>query len=261
MMDNLVKVKVHAPSGTIILQRPEKRNALSRLMMLQIQQAFDDLHQERKVRAVILTGAGTAFCAGIDLAEIHATLGTTDVLEQWYRDTMQLKELLETMLRFPKPIIAAVNGPAVGAGAGLVLASDIVLGTPPAQFGLPEARRGLVAGIVSPLLSFRVGAGYAANLLLTAQLVSAQDALQRGIYHQLVPFDQAWAAAHEIACQCARSSSESIQLTKRMLNETIGEHLSTLLNAGAAVAATARTTEAAEEGLAAFVEKREPQWK
>ena len=101
-----------------------------------------------------------------------------------------------------------MNGPAVGAGAGLVLASDIVLGTPPAQFGLPEPRRGLVAGIVSPLLSFRVGAGYAANLLLTAQLVSAQDALQRGIYHQLVPFDQAWAAAHELACQCARSSSE-----------------------------------------------------
>ena len=80
MMDNLVKVKEHAPSGTIILQRPEKRNALSRLMMLQIQQAFDDLHQERKVRAVILTGAGTAFCAGIDLAEIHATVGTADVL-------------------------------------------------------------------------------------------------------------------------------------------------------------------------------------
>ncbi|MHB8973162.1 MAG: enoyl-CoA hydratase/isomerase family protein [Pirellulaceae bacterium] len=260
-MDNQVKVKVHAPSGTIILQRPEKRNALSRLMMLQLQQAFEDLHQERKVRAVILTGAGTAFCAGLDLTEIHATLGTVDALQQWHRDALQLKELIETMLRFPKPIIAAVNGPAVGAGAGLVLASDIVLGTSAAQFGLPEPRHGLVAGIVSPLLSFRVGAGYAANLLLTAHLVSAQEALQRGIYHQLVPFERAWAVAHELACQCALSASEAIQLTKRMLNETIGEHLGTLLNAGAAAAATAQTTEAAEEGLAAFVEKRDPKWK
>ena len=85
--------------------------------------------------------------------------------------------------------------------------------------------------------------------------------MQRGIYHRIVPFDQAWAAAHEQAIQCAQSSPEAIQLTKRMLNETIGEHLSTLLNAGAAMAATAHTTEAAEEGLTAFVEKREPKWK
>jgi methylglutaconyl-CoA hydratase len=260
-MDNFVKVRVHAPSGTIILQHPEKRNAMSRLMMLQIQQAFDDLHQERRVRAVILTGAGTAFCAGVDLAEIHATLRAEDALEQWHRDSIQLKQLFETMLQFPKPIIAAVNGPALGAGAGLVLASDIVLGTPDARFGLPEPRRGLVAGIVSPLLTFRIGAGHAANLLLSAQLITAQDALQRGIYHQIVPFDHAWAAAHEQASQCAQSSPEAIQLTKRMLNETIGEHLGTLLSAGAAVAATAHTTQAAEEGLAAFLEKREPKWK
>ncbi len=260
VMDEFVKVRVHPPSGTIVLQRPEKRNALTRLMLLQVQQAFDDLHQERKVRAVILTGAGTAFCAGVDLAEVHATFSTEDALEQWHRDTLQLKRLFETMLQFPKPIIAAVNGPAVGPGAGLVLASDIVLGTPGAQFGLPEPKRGLVAGIVSPLLAFRVGAGQAANLLLSARLIDARQALERGIYHQLVPFDQVWAAAHDQAQQCAQSSPAAIQLTKRMLNETIGEHLGTLLSAGAAVSATAHTTEAAEEGLAAFLEKRDPKW-
>jgi methylglutaconyl-CoA hydratase len=260
-MDNLVKVRVHVPSGTIILQRPEKRNAMSRLMMLQVQQALEDLHQERRVRAVILTGAGTAFCAGVDLAEVHATLGAEDALEQWHRDSVQLKQLYQTMLEFPKPIIAAVNGPALGAGAGLVLASDIVLGTPDAAFGVPEPRCGLVAGVVAPLLAFRVGGGPAAQLLLSAQPIGAQDALQRGIYHRIVPFDHAWAAAHEQAGLCAQSAPEAIQLTKRMLNETIGEHLSTLLNAGAAMEATAHTTSAAEEGLAAFVEKRESNWK
>ncbi len=259
-MDRLVDIRVHAPSGTIILQRPTKRNALSRLMMLQVQQAFEDLHQERRVRAVILTGAGSAFCAGTDLAELEATIATDDAKEQWYRDTLQLKQLLETMLRFPKPIIAAVNGPALGVGAGLVLASDIVLGTPEARFGLPEPRHGLVAGLLSPLLAFRVGAGVAAQLLLTGATISATEAWQRGIYHQIVPFEQAWAAGHEQAQECARLSPEAVQLTKRMLNETVGEHLITLLNAGAAVSATAHTTEAAHEGLTAFVQKREPHW-
>ncbi len=260
-MENLVRVKVHAPSGTIILQRPEKRNALSRLMMVQLCQALDDLHQERQVRAVILTGAGTAFCSGLDLAEIHATLGTDDVLQQWHRDTLQLKELLETMLEFPKPIIAAVNGPALGVGAGLVLASDIVLGTPDAQFGVPEPRWGLVAGIVAPLLAFRAGGSVAAQLLLTAEPIMADECLRHGLYQQIVPFDQAWAAAHERAVQCARSAPEAIQLTKRMINETVGEHLRTLLSAGAAATATAFTTEASAEGLAAFIEKRAPKWK
>ena len=259
-MDTLVKIKVHGPSGTIIFQRPAKRNALSRLMMLQIKQALEDLHQERKVRAVVLTGAGDAFCAGIDLNEIHATYSAEDAQQQWHRDAVQYKDLLEVMLRYPKPIIAAVNGPAAAAGAGLVLASDIVVAAPQATFGLPEPRRGLVAGPIAPLLVFRVGGGPAAHLLLTGRMVDAQDAKALGIYHQIVTNNQVWAMAQEIAGQCAESSAEAIQLTKRMLNETIGEHLSLQLNTGAAVTATARTTEAAEEGVAAFLEKRAPNW-
>lgn len=259
-MNNHIRVEVHAPSGTIILERPDKRNALSRLMFLQLLRAFEDLHQQKNVRAVILTGAGAAFCAGADMAELHTTYGTDDVLEQWQRDSMQFRELVEYMLRFPKPIIAAVNGPAVGAGAGLVLASDIVLAAPQADFGFPEPRRGIVAGVSAPLLAFRAGGGRAAHLLLTGQLIDAAEAAQMGIYHRIVAQDMIWAAAHEEAQQCARSSAEALQMTKKVLNETIGEQLGMLLSAGAAVSATSRTTEAAEEGIKAFVEKREPQW-
>jgi methylglutaconyl-CoA hydratase len=259
-MDNTVRVKVVAPSGTIILDRPDKRNALSRLMFLQLLRAFEDLHQQKSVRAVVLTGAGHAFSAGVDIAEIHATYGTEDEFEQWQRDSMQYRELLEYMLRFPKPIIAAVNGPAVGAGAGLVLASDIVLASPEAQFGFPETRRGLVAGISAPLLAFRAGAGHAARLLLTGRLIDAAEAERMGIYHSVTRQDLIWAAAHEEAEQCARSSAEALQLTKKMLNETVGEHLNVLLSAGAAISATSRTTQAAEEGVRAFVQKRDPDW-
>src|SRR5687768_8649867 len=147
-----VLVKKNLPSGTIILNRPDKRNALSRQMLADIAQALDDLHQERKVRAVILTGAGTAFCAGMDLAEMQDTSQHDGAQAQWHSDAVQYRELIDKMLLFPKPIIAAVNGPVVAGGAGLMLASDIVIATPEAKFGLPEPRRGIVAGLVSPLL-------------------------------------------------------------------------------------------------------------
>lgn len=255
-----VTVKKNLPSGTIILNRPDKRNALSRQMLNDIAQALDDLHQERKVRAVILTGAGTAFCAGMDLAEMQATSQQPDAWEQWHHDAVQYRELIDKMLLFPKPIIAAVNGPAVAGGAGLMLASDIVIGTPEAKFGLPEPRRGIVAGLVSPLLVFRIGGSHAANLLLTARLIEPVEAQRIGLFHEVVKSDLVWARAQEIAGEIAKSAPEAIQLSKKMLNETIGEHLGTLLSAGAAASATARTTEAAREGLAAFLEKREPKW-
>jgi methylglutaconyl-CoA hydratase len=255
-----ILIKKNLPSGTIVLCRAEKRNALSRQMLADLAQALDDLHGERQVRAVILTGAGTAFCAGMDLAEMHATSQDPDARWQWHDDAVLYRELLDKMLVFPKPIIAAVNGPVVAGGAGLLLASDIVIGTPEAKFGLPEPRRGIVAGIVSPLLAFRIGGSLSANLLLTARMIDATEAHRIGLYHEIVPNDLVWARAQELAGEIAKSAPEALQLTKRMLNETIGEHLGTQLSAGAAVSATARTTEAAAEGLAAFLEKRDPKW-
>lgn len=256
----ILEVKVHLPSGTIILNRPEKRNALTRELLTELHQALTDLHQEKRVRAIILTGAGSAFCAGMDLAEMQETAKGEDAQQQWFHDAVQYQELLELMLRFPKPIIAAVNGPAVAGGVGLVLASDLVVGATSALLGLPEPRRGIVAGLVSPLLVFRTGAAHAARLLLGAENIDATEAHRIGLIHELVNHDAVWARAHALAVEVAKSSPEAIQLTKRMLNETIGEHLFTQLSAGAAASATARTTEAATEGLAAFLEKRAPKW-
>ena len=253
-------VKKNVPSGTIILNRPEKRNALSRRMLEDLTQAFDDLHQERRVRAVILTGAGSVFCAGMDLAEMQETASQPDALMQWHNDAVQYRELIDKMLQFPKPIIAAVNGPAVAGGAGLILASDLVVAAPEAKFGLPEPRRGIVAGMVAPLLIFRVGGAHAASLLLTARIIESSEAQRIGLYHEVVKGDLVWARSQEIASEIAHSAPEAIQLTKKLINETIGEHLETQLSAGAAASATARTTEAAREGLAAFLEKREPKW-
>jgi len=121
----LVRVNVHQHAGTIILNRPEKRNALSRALIAEISQAFDDLHQERRVRAVILTGAGPAFCAGMDLQEMQETSQQERPYDQWQHDAEIYQELLEKMLRFPKPIIAAVNGPAVAESDDFDLVNNI----------------------------------------------------------------------------------------------------------------------------------------
>lgn len=259
-MDGILKIRVQPPSGTIILNRPEKRNALSRMLMMQLSQAFDDLHQERNVRAVIVTGAGSAFCAGMDLDEMRETASEENPFPTWRHDAVAYKELLEKMLRFPKPIIAAVNGPVAAGGAGLVLACDLAIGCEQGKFGLPEPKRGLVAGIVAPLLYFRLGGSRAAHLLLTGNFIDALAAERFGLYMELAKYDLLWARAHAVCEEIAHCAPESLQLTKRMLNETIGEHLGTLLSAGAAASATARTTEAASEGLAAFLEKRKPKW-
>jgi methylglutaconyl-CoA hydratase len=257
---NLVKVHVHDHTGTLVLNRPDKRNALSRGLITDIAEALHDLHAQRGVRAVIVAASGPAFCAGMDLAEMQATSQEPDSMARWHDDAQVYRDLLETMLRFPKPLIAAVQGPALAGGLGLVLACDIVLAAPEATFGLPEPKRGLVAAVVAPLLAFRVGGGRAAYFLLTADTVGSEVAHRIGLVHELVKADQLWPRGQELVGEFAKSAPEALLMTKRMLNETIGENLTMQLAAGAALSATARTTEAAKEGLAAFLEKREPRW-
>ena len=259
-MPSHIKARVDPPCGTIIVDRPAKRNALSRQMVTDLRQAFSDLHQQKSIRGVILTGAGDTFSAGSDLTEMHNTLQADDPQPQWFEDAMNYRELLEEMLRFPMPIIAAVNGPALGHGAGLVLAADLVIASKNAAFGFPETRRGLVASCATPLLTFRLGGSRAANMLFTAELTDATAAQQLGLYRELVPHDFLWARARELIGVCAAGAQEAHALTKRTLNDTVGEQLSMWMTTGAAASATAKTTEAAAEGIKAFVEKREPNW-
>lgn len=255
-----VQLKKHVPSGTIILDRGDCCNALSRRMIADLKQAFSDFHQEQAVRAVILTGAGTSFCAGVDLREVQASRESDQAMAVWHQDVTDMRDLLQTMLRFPKPIIAAVNGAAAGLGAALMLACDVVIGSPEATVLFPEGRRGLAPGLVTPLLAFRVGAGMAANLLLTGRPIDSEESLRRGLIHECVAGDTLWARAHAIAEMCAASAPQSIQITKQLLNETVGDHLSTSMTSGAAATASARTTDSATEGVDAFLEKREPKW-
>lgn len=256
----MIRLQKAAPSGTLIIDAPATCNALSREMVQQLIDGLSDFHQDKSVRAIILTSTGSTFCSGVDLKQWHAHCKQRDAIELWQEVASELQDLVEAMLRLPKPILAAVDGPVLGFGLAMVLASDLVVTTPRAAFEVPSSRFGLVSGLSIPLAAFRLGASVAARLVLGGQRIDAKLAEQIGLSHQQVPSDQSWAAANQWASKIAESSAESIQLGKRLLNEMVGESLLMNLSSGSAVMATACSTESALEGLEAFVAKRPPKF-
>lgn len=256
-------LKIHGPVATIMIDRVTVRNALNRELLDEMQVAFSDVHQEKRVRAVILSGAGDQFCSGVDLRALGeiTRLPPTESLAAVHDYWRRLTELFEQMLRFPKPIIAAVDGSAVGAGFGLALAADMIVGSTRAVFTADATRRGLVGGGTAALLAFRLGAGVAARMLLAGEPLDAAAANHAGLLvGPPVAPEQIWVKSNEVGLRCAESSAEAIQATKRVLNESVGEQLMSQLASGAAGSATACTTEAAMEGMQAFSEGRDPQW-
>lgn len=256
----MIRLQKAAPSGTLIIDAPATCNAISREMVGQLLDALSDFHQDKSVRALILTSTGSTFCSGVDLKVWQSQTQQRDAIAQWQEIAAELQDLVEAMLRLPKPIIAAVDGPVLGFGLTLVLACDLVIASPKSFFEVPSSRLGLVSGLTVPLAAFRLGASTAARLALGGQRIDATQALQLGLAHQLVESDQVWVAANHWVSKIAESSAESIQLSKRLLNEMVGESMLMNLASGAAVLATACSTESAVEGLDAFVAKRPPKF-
>jgi len=256
----VIRLQKAAPSGTLIIDAPATCNAISREMVGQLLDALSDFHQDKSVRALILTSTGSTFCSGVDLKVWQSQTQQRDAIAQWQEIASELQDLVEAMLRLPKPIIAAVDGPVLGFGLTLVLACDLVIASSKAFFEVPSSRLGLVSGLTVPLAAFRLGASTAARLALGGQRIDATQALQLGLAHQLVESDQVWVAANQWVSKIAESSAESIQLSKRLLNEMVGESMLMNLASGAAVLATACSTESAVEGLDAFVAKRPPKF-
>lgn len=256
----MLQIKSHNSVATIVIDRSDRCNALSRELVEQLTETLSDLNQEKKIRSVILTGAGSTFCSGVDLQQWHETLDSQEALQQWHQDMDALKDLYEAMLIYPKPLIAAIDGAALGAGLGLVLACDLVVGSHRLSLGLPAPRRGLVSGLVAPLLYFRAGASTASRLLLGDDWLDSQEAHRLGLVHHLVEPQQVWVRAQQWGEKIQACAPQSQLLTKRMLNEVVGENVLSWLASGAAMTASSCTTEAAAEGMRAFIDKRGPKF-
>jgi enoyl-CoA hydratase/carnithine racemase len=224
--------------------------------------AFSDVHQEKRARGVVLVGAGEHFCSGVDLATLGeiSELPNAEAIVQWFEHWRRLTELFEVMMRFPKPVIAAVDGRAIGAGLGLAMACDIIVPTNRSHFASEAIRRGLVGGATAALVHFRLSGAIAARLLLAGETISSQELYRVGGCLEPVAPEMVWVKASECARRCSNGSPEAIAATKRVLNEGIGEHVLTQIAAGSASSATICSAESATEGIRAFLEKREPQW-
>lgn len=247
------------PNRVITLNRPAVKNALTRELIAELHGRVSEVAEDDSVRALVLTGAGDAFCAGLDLAELEGTILASEA--EHHQDTLALAELLLALLSCPKPVVAAVNGPAVAGGAGIVTACDVAFAAPTARLGYTEARIGFVAALVSVLLVRQVGDKHARELLLGAQLIGADRAAAMGLVNEVVSDVPVLDRALQFAGVIAANAPGSLAATKRLLLQVTSASLEDAMAAAIRVNVASRSGAELAEGVRAFLEKREPRWR
>ncbi len=257
-MPELVQYHHVGTSAVLTLNRSEKRNALSRELIAELGQAVTRAAEDSLARSIILTGNGPAFCAGMDLSELKASVESAQTPEMIWNDAQNLSQLYEQIYTLPKPTIAAVNGAAVAGGAGLVTVCDIAIATPEGKFGYPEVRRGLVAAMVLPHLLRHVNERAARMLLLTGDIIDAESALQMGLITEIAPAESLMAAALRYSNLFAEAGPKALATTKELLRRCSHQAISTAELAHAS--AEPRLTDECRGGLAAFFENRPAPW-
>lgn len=241
----------------ITLARPEKRNAISAEMMEELESALNE-SENGPARVVILTGAGSVFCAGMDIEELRAIPSQSSA--RHVQDARQAARLFRRLYSFSRPVIAAVNGAAIAGGCGLATLADFTLAVPEAKFGYPEVKIGFIPALVGVFLRRQIGEKAARDLLLTGRLMDAEEARARGLVNQIIPPGKLMAAARELAAKLLEASPSSLARTKRLLFQIGEAELDWEISLATHENADIRSTPDFQEGLAAFLEKRPPRW-
>jgi methylglutaconyl-CoA hydratase len=241
----------------ITLNRPEKRNAISTRMICELQTVLDEVEHSR-ARVVLVTGAGKAFCAGMDLEMLSAIAQQTPHENQ--EDSKRMAKMFRRLWSYTKPMIAAVNGPALAGGCGIATLCDFTLASPEAKFGYTEVKIGFLPAIVSVFLTRQIGDKRSRDLLLTGRLVDPQEAKEMGLVTEIVPADQLMERAHELAATLISASPSSLTRAKRLLTTAAAAAVDQDLERAVLENARIRCTPDFKEGLASFLEKRKPVW-
>jgi methylglutaconyl-CoA hydratase len=258
MTADLVLYEVRSPAALLTLNRPDRRNALNRALIGALSDAFARAAEDAAVRCVLITGAGSSFCAGMDLAELQESLTPQGEQSPVWDDALRLASLYERIYTSGKPTIAAVNGTAVAGGAGLVSVCDLAVCVPEARFGYPEVRRGLVAAMVMPHLLRHVGERTARYLLLTGELIGAEEAQRVGFVNAVAPADQLMETAMQWARSLAEGGPAALANTKELLRRFSRQSGS--VEEAAQTSAAPRLTDECRQGLEAFFAKRPAPW-
>jgi methylglutaconyl-CoA hydratase len=258
MSEPLVLYRLEPPAAVVTLNRADKRNALSRAMILALAEAFERAKADVAARCVILDAAGPVFCAGMDLGELQESLAAPSENTPIWDDALRLAKLYDLMYTLPKPTVAVVLGPALAGGAGLVTVCDLALAVPEAQFGYPEVRRGLVAAMVMPHLLRHVGERAARQLLLSGEMVSAAVALRMGLVNEVLPAVQIAPRLAALTKALAEGGPNALKQTKELLHQFSRQAMS--IDEAARASAAPRLTEECRRGLEAFFDKKPSPW-
>jgi methylglutaconyl-CoA hydratase len=242
----------------ITLQRPERRNALNPQLIEELTHALAAASDDAGCGVVLLTGAGSAFCAGLDLEHLQSLEAKTP--QEHRRDSERIATLFRTLYDCPRPTIAAVNGAAIAGGTGLATICDFTLASPRAKFGYTEVRIGFLPAIVSAFLRAQVGEKQARDLLLTGRIIEAEEARALGLVNRVVADEELLPEAYRLAAQLLQNSPEAMAATKRLLSAQVRAALEAELEAAVQANADARLTRDFREGIRAFLEKRPPRW-
>ena len=257
-MSDLVRYELRQPAGLVTINRADKRNALSRELIIALTAAFERAKNDPAARCVILTGAGTTFCSGMDLSELRKSIESKETADSVWNDALVLAKLYDLIYTVPKPTIAAVNGPAVAGGAGLVTVCDLAIAAPEARFGYPEVHRGLVAAMVMPHLLRHVGERTARKLLLTGELIDSSKAADCGLINEVVVADRLVPRALELAKSLAEGGPQALAATKALLRQFSRQAVA--IDEAAKASAAPRLSDECRQGLAAFFDKKPAPW-
>ena len=252
---NSILIERDAPVATITMNRPEKRNALSSEMMRELRDAIRALSAESDVRAIVLAANGPAFSAGHDLREL------VDGDINRYRAVFDLcTELMETIQQIPQPVIASVQKIATAAGCQLVATCDLAVAAEEATFGTPGVKIGLFCTTPMVALSRAIGRKRALQMLMTGRLISAETAADWGLINTVVPADQLAGATRDLALAIANASPLTVALGKQAFYTQIDLDQPKAYAYAKEVMSMNAMAADAQEGMCAFLDKRQPAW-
>jgi enoyl-CoA hydratase/carnithine racemase len=242
---------------TLTMNRPQARNALSQGMLRAMLDAFIEVSTDETARVVILAGTGPGFCAGHDLKEIKAQNYSRNYTEQLFADCA---ELMQTIIRLPKPVIAQVHGIATAAGAQLVASCDLAISSQDARFATPGVNIGLFCSTPMVALSRNLSNKHAMQMLLTGDLIDAQNAYRMGLVNEVVDAEQLETKTMELARKIASKSPLTVAIGKEAYYRQAELPLSEAYHYTKEVMVQNLEARDAQEGISAFIEKRHPVW-
>ena len=244
--------------ATVTMKRAEVHNAFNVQLIQDLQAAFSDLSTDEKLHAVVLTGDGPSFSAGADLSMMKAS--ATFSHEQNLSDSLRLADLFDTINRCPCPVVARVNGTAMGGGAGLISVCDIVIAAESARLAFSEVKLGIAPAVISPYVIRKIGETHARVLFVTGERFSAMRGREIGLVHTVVPLEELDAALEKVLRELLSSGPQALRACKALaLNVGHMDHETARKYTTETIAAL-RVSAEGQEGLRSFLEKRKPSW-